>query len=282
MPKSILKSILVSIDRSSDGTTAMELALGWARRYEAELVGVGIIDEYSIEVAQEYLYKEGLIASVNPPLIARIQLGYDRVLKQYAARCTEAGVSCTTPAVTGLSPEQALFEAQRHALIVMDRLRILIPGFEGRQAQDLGRILKNRLRPIVLVPPNGSGGGRAKVVVAYDGSLQSARALYAATFSVLETDAKAQIVSVATDRAEAVRVADQAIAFLRLHQVDTAPHPIESTGPPAEVLLEQVDRIGAGLVVMGAYGEPVLREFFLGSVSRSLLQESRVPVFLAH
>ena len=66
MPKSILKSILVSIDRSSDSTPAMELALGWARRFEAELVGVGFIDEYSIEVAQEYLYKEGLIAEREP------------------------------------------------------------------------------------------------------------------------------------------------------------------------------------------------------------------------
>jgi nucleotide-binding universal stress UspA family protein len=32
---------------------------------------------------------------------------------------------------------------------------------------------------------------------------------------------------------------------------------------------------------MGAYGEPVLREFFLGSVSRTILEESMVPVFLA-
>ena len=50
MPKSILKSILVSIDRSSDSTPAMELCLRWAKRFEAELVGVGFIDEYGIEV----------------------------------------------------------------------------------------------------------------------------------------------------------------------------------------------------------------------------------------
>ena len=60
-------------------------------------------------------------------------------------------------------------------------------------------------------------------------------------------------------------------------------HPIESLEhEPAAVLLEQVRRLAAGLIVMGAYGEPVLREFFLGSVSRTLLKESPVPVFLAH
>jgi hypothetical protein len=75
MPRSILKSILVSIDRSSDRTPAMELALEWAKRFEAELVGVGFIDERGIDVAQESLDKEGRIPGVNPPLIAWVQEG---------------------------------------------------------------------------------------------------------------------------------------------------------------------------------------------------------------
>jgi nucleotide-binding universal stress UspA family protein len=245
-------------------------------------VGVGFLDEYGIEVAQEYLYKEGLIPNVNPPLIERVRQDYDRVLEQYAGRCGEAGVSCTTPSQTSLSLDRVLFEAQRHDLIVMDRLRTLVPGFEGPQSQNLGRILKHSPRPIVMVPPHGAAGDRREVMVAYDGSLQSARALYSAAFSVLESDAKVHIVSVAAARAESARAADQAIAFLRLHQVDAIPHPIESHESPSGVILDQADRLGAGLIVMGAYGEPVLREFFLGSVSRNILEESRVPVFLAH
>ena len=282
MPKSILKSILVSIDRSSDSTPAMELAFRWAKRFEAALVGIGFIDEVSIEVAQEYLYKEGLIASVNPPLIARIQEDYRRILERYAARCAEDGVSCTTPSDVGLSLDRVLLEAQRHDLILMDRLEIIVPGFEGPQAQKLAPILKHSPRPVVLVPPHGAGADGGEIVVAYDASLQAAHALYAATFSVLEADAKVHIVSVAMSRAEAAAAADHAVSFLRLHQVDAVPHPVESNEAPAEVILEQADRLDAGLIVMGAYGEPVLREFFLGSVSRTLLEESPVPVFLAH
>ncbi len=282
MPKSIMKSILVSIDRSSDSTPAMELALRWAIQFDAGLVAVGFIDEIGIEVAQEYLYREGHIASVNPPLIARVQQDYKRILEQYASRCAAAGASCTTPSDVGLSLDRVLFEAQRHDLIVMDRLRILVPGFEGPQAQDLGRILKNSPRPVVIVPPQAVRTEEGEILVAYDGSLQSARALYAAVFSVLGSDVKVHVVSVAPARTDAEQAADAALAFLRLHQVDTIAHPIESRDVPAAVLLDQVGRLGAGLIVMGAYGEPVLREFFLGSVSRTLLKESPVPVFLAH
>jgi nucleotide-binding universal stress UspA family protein len=34
--------------------------------------------------------------------------------------------------------------------------------------------------------------------------------------------------------------------------------------------------------VMGAYGQPALREFFLGSVTRRMLTECPVPLFLFH
>ena len=40
--------------------------------------------------------------------------------------------------------------------------------------------------------------------------------------------------------------------------------------------------LDAGMLVMGAYGQSVLREFFLGSVTRMILQECRVPVFCFH
>ena len=52
--------------------------------------------------------------------------------------------------------------------------------------------------------------------------------------------------------------------------------------PPAEVILGKIRYLEASLLVMGAYGQPVLREFFLGSVTRTVLKESPVPVFCSH
>ena len=55
-----------------------------------------------------------------------------------------------------------------------------------------------------------------------------------------------------------------------------------SAAPPAEVILEQARQLGARLLVMGAYGQPAIREFFFGSVTRTVLKESPVPLFLYH
>jgi nucleotide-binding universal stress UspA family protein len=59
-------------------------------------------------------------------------------------------------------------------------------------------------------------------------------------------------------------------------------HALTSSAPPAVVVLDQALGLGAGLLVMGAYGQPVLREFFLGSATRSLLAECSIPMFLFH
>ena len=75
---------------------------------------------------------------------------------------------------------------------------------------------------------------------------------------------------------------ERARAFLRFHDVEAIPLVIESSSPPATVILEQIGRLGAGLIVMGAYGQPVLKEFVIGSASSKLLTESSVPLFLFH
>jgi len=48
-------------------------------------------------------------------------------------------------------------------------------------------------------------------------------------------------------------------------------------------ILDEAERVSAGLVVMGAFGQSAVREFFLGSVTRSMLDVLLpVPVFLDH
>lgn len=57
---------------------------------------------------------------------------------------------------------------------------------------------------------------------------------------------------------------------------------LQSSAEAGKLIQEQVRRLKAGLLVMGAYGQPTLLEFFLGSVTRTILEESPVPVFLFH
>jgi nucleotide-binding universal stress UspA family protein len=129
----------------------------------------------------------------------------------------------------------------------------------------------------------GGGPGDGEwVVVAYDGSLQAAHTLYAFEASGLGQGREVHVVSVADDKRDAARRAERAVDFLKSHGLDALAYPVDSGRPPAAVLLEMIRLCNPGLLVMGAYGQPVLREFFLGSTTRTMLEKSPVPMLLYH
>lgn len=51
-------------------------------------------------------------------------------------------------------------------------------------------------------------------------------------------------------------------------------------GHPLDVILKEVARTGAGLVVMGSHGHTAVGEILLGSTAHRVMQRSPVPVFL--
>lgn len=60
----------------------------------------------------------------------------------------------------------------------------------------------------------------------------------------------------------------------RIHSINVLP------GQPAAVILEEADRLGADLIVMGSHGIGALDSRVLGSVVTKVMQLTRVPVYL--
>lgn len=51
-------------------------------------------------------------------------------------------------------------------------------------------------------------------------------------------------------------------------------------GSTTETLLEEIERLGADMIVMGSHGKTGLFKAFVGSVSEQVLRDSRVPVLI--
>ena len=71
--------------------------------------------------------------------------------------------------------------------------------------------------------------------------------------------------------------------YLARHGIRSELHECPLAGDSvADGVREAAARLGAGYVVMGAYGHSRFRETMFGGVTRSMLGESRVPLLLAH
>ncbi|MGP0066459.1 MAG: universal stress protein [Isosphaeraceae bacterium] len=281
----MLGSILIGLDGPEHGTILTELGIRWAKRTGATLVGLGLVDEPGIR-AIEPAWAVGGSPGKDPvyymgyePRLADVHQQVGQLLEQFAARCEEAGVAHAERKLVGPPYELMTTESQSCDLILLAQgFHFRFTGQDSEGPEIMKKILRESPRPVVLVPETPIPDG--PVAVAYDGSLQAARALWAFQATGLAESGRVEIICVGTNNAEAERHADLARQFLGFHKIEAISLVLESSASPAKVILEQCDRSGAGLLVMGAYGQPNLREFFVGSVTRTILEESSIPVFL--
>jgi nucleotide-binding universal stress UspA family protein len=156
-----------------------------------------------------------------------------------------------------------------------------VPGGtrEWQIDETLRRILRSTPRPVVAVPSEIPDGNA--VVVAYDGSLQAARAVYAFVASGIAAKRPVHVISVNDDPVEAARRGNRAIEFLAAHNIRATLCP-QSQGSPTDQILKLAREVDAGLIVLGAYGKPRIQDFFVGSVTSAILAKSPLPLFLFH
>jgi nucleotide-binding universal stress UspA family protein len=280
----MLRSILVGLDGSEYSRNAVEVGIYLARKSGALLVGMGVVDEPTIREAEPQLIAAG-VPYAEPVLyrerVSKARREVETFLSQFTLRCADAGVAAKVLEDEGLPHERIELQAQRYDLIILgQRTRF---HFETQEGYDdtVRRVLKDSPRPVVAVPErmsfNSEEPGRT-ILVAYDGSLQAARALQAFQGSGLAGMLPIVVVSVAPEQGGAARCAERAVEYLRFHDIRAEAQPIAANDDPAKVLLSAAETHKAAMIVMGGYGQPTLREFFLGSVTRRLVGESPVPL----
>ncbi len=138
--------------------------------------------------------------------------------------------------------------------------------------------------PTLLVPARGVSELKVqKAVVAWNGSVQAARAVRAA----MPLLARAESVMVAiVDEGAAPAGVEQGAdigAYLARHdlkvEVRTIVNAHEGAGAAILDLAREED---ATFLVMGAYGHSRIRQFLLGGVTRHVLARATIPILMAH
>ena len=218
-----------------------------------------------------------LIAHENRRLSARARAIAERAVTD----ATLEGVSCSIEASALAYPElvgRLTARARLADLTILDA--------EAREV-DLDRdvidgVLFGSGRPLLVVPPGGDTFSARRIVIAWDGSAQAARAANDA-LPFLRAAEAVEIVSVVGEKELSTSVAGAEFApHLARHGVNVSVTNVPVDGDAAETLRRQAGLLGAEMLVIGAYRHSRLKEWFLGGVTHALLTRSPVPLFLAH
>jgi nucleotide-binding universal stress UspA family protein len=275
----MLRSALVALDGSAYSEAATALAIEWAKRHGARLLGLGVLDAPSIRGAEPVPLGAGAYKKARDE--ARLVEAHRRVvnfLADFQARSRAAGTVAEVIEDIGDPAARILREAQRCDVVILARETHF--QFETQEEPDktLAQVLRGSPRPVVVVPrelPEGHG-----VVLAYGGGREAARTLQTFQLLGLAAGETVEVVSVHRDGAEAEVLARLAGEYLSAHGAPHRLHAIVSTAPPAEILLEEVERARPRLLVMGAHGHHPLRDLFGTSVTRAVMRACPVPAFI--
>ncbi len=278
----MVRSMLVGLDASVYSQAAVELGIGWAKQFQCLLAGVGVINEPALRGPQSTPIGGGAFKQqADEARCAQARQHVEQLLSQFAVRCTQEKVSHKLLEDIGNPVDQIVREAQRYDLVLLGQQAAVDRDSEETSSETLEQILRHTPRPIIAVPAKPRKGGG--VLVAYDGSVQAARALQSFLASGLHALGEIRVISIdAKSSVEAAKKADRAVEFLSFHGVKAKLHPVISSKPIGRVLIDESNSLGSELIVMGAYGKTRLRDFFLGSVTKTVLHESQAPVFLDH
>lgn len=145
----------------------------------------------------------------------------------------------------------------------------------------LGDLLYRSRTPLVIPASNGViGDPFGPVLIGWDGSYEAANAVRSAV-GLLSLSSRVEI-SVVEEEPLKLFPATRLLEYLSRHEIHADLH-VESAEefPIPNVLVARAEAIKASYLVMGGYSRSRIGEYFFGGVTRRLLQDSPVALFIA-
>jgi nucleotide-binding universal stress UspA family protein len=249
----LFADILVPLSGFKESWDALDQALLIARREEARLHGLHIVDTKD---------------EAESPDSLGVKARFDQT-------CRDAGLEGNLVVDVGDVVEKICERAVLTDLIVMKMTNPPSAGLSSFSSP-FRTIIENSSRPLLTVPAEARQFNRA--LLAYDGTPRSREALFVATY-LAEMWKTQLVVFSATEGAKVkANVQDYVRRYLEIHEVE-AEYIISENGV-MEPLRKTAEERKVDLVLMGSHGGTVLEQVFIGSALDTMLRESKVPIFI--
>lgn len=284
-----IKSLIAVVDDAT-GIAPLETAFAVGRLFASHVTALHVKADAANAVP---LLGEGMSGAMIEEMMtvaereatekaARAKALFERVVAEGKVQ-----VAAMPPAPSGLSASYVEETGADEEVVarrgrLCDLLVVLRPEGESDlpAASTLNAALFETGRPVLMTPKPMSEIGK-RVAIAWNGSAEAARAL-AAAMPFLEREG-AQVALLVGEEEGRAAFGRSVKEYLAWHGIECELRQFAAHGShTGEMLLAELERFKADLLVMGAYTHSRLRQLIMGGVTRHVVAASPVPVLFAH
>jgi nucleotide-binding universal stress UspA family protein len=274
------KTIVVHLSNTSGMTKTLKLAASLANRNGAHLIGMATSGLAELT----YAMATGSPVPITPIIaVDNLRADAERLLSGFEEHCRELGVASYETRLFDVSAEEALLTQSRYCDLLMVSQEEVQDG--GALTHRNGALVSKSARPVLLVPSTCQTDAPFKhILVAWNGSLGASHVL--AFGMPLIQGASKVYVAVCNPDLERIDSGGEPGAdlatYLARHHRNVELLRSDSDESTDAALTRLAGEVGADLMMTGAYGHSKLHEWVLGSTTKALIEQARIPLLMSH
>jgi nucleotide-binding universal stress UspA family protein len=275
------KDVIVYVDGTEAAKARVAFAVALAKAQHANLIGVAFAPKALLP-----LYGADVGFADMSEVLEGVKSQGQAALDAFKAAAAAAGVQAEGRLMQGMSeefPHDFAYFARQVDLTILGQPRDGDPLI-GQYAL-VERCLFASGRPVMIVPAALSEATlEGMIVAAWDGSAEAARAFNDALTFLKAAKQVVLLTGVAEGGGDKDEPPiDDMVAHLNRHGVSVEVERVTSNESDAgRLLLSKAKALEADMIVMGAFHHSRWREFILGGVTLTMLEEATIPLFMAH
>lgn len=277
-----MKAILAVV---GDGAAeaVLETAILAARRFDSKITGLNALaSEYAVVFGGEMGFS--ISSEVDRTLEREGTERRTQARNLFNTVMRKHGIAASGAGVTAEWREEA---GRQNAIVgALGRVYDLIVVEQPDKAASFAEAtLEDALfesgRPVLMAPKTPTATVGERVLVAWNGSTETARTI-AAAMPFLKRAARVEVVSVASAFVPGPS-GEELVRNFKAHGIDAVSRHIAVGNKPAgEVFLDEAQAMQADLLIKGAYTQSRLRQMIFGGATRHVILNANIPVLLAH
>lgn len=274
----MLKRILVGLGGTDYTVAAINQAVSLAMAHNAELTGVSVIDPSRVTPIMAMPIGDGPIA--HPETGSFMEKARERVdwaTGEFTDACLAAGVRHRIVREVGEPFSLMTAESRYHDLMIFGLRSLFESDLVADPHDALVRLVRSGVRPLFAVSKGFTP--IKKVLIAYSGSMESAKAMKRFVQMQLWPVDKVRIISFEDGKGHARENLTEAARYCGAHGLEVDTECV--TGSPKEHLLSYIRNWGADLTVVGNSAQNLILRRIFGETALHIIRNADQPLFLA-